>query len=141
MKTTLITLAMILVSSVISVSAQNVIYTNTSKTDVETVKECIAYNSDEDRPETKTVYTYNESGDVVSKVISKWIDGEWQTKSKSEFDYDGAKLSAITHTKWDNNTCNWAEESQYTNYFYDNNGDFLTAIDSKGDSVKLATAR
>lgn len=141
MKTTLITLAMILVSSIMSVSAQNIVYTNTSKTDAETVKECIAYNSDEACPETKTIYTYNDSGDIVSKVIYKWSNSEWQVKSKSEFSYEDSKLSVIAHTKWDNKTKNWSDESQYTNYLYDNNGDFLTSIDSKGDSVKLVTAR
>ena len=141
MKAMFLTLAMILVSSIMGVSAQNLIYTNTCKTESETVKECIAYNSDEDRPDTKTIYTYNKNGDMVSKVVSKWTEGEWLIRSKSEFSYDDAKLSVVTHTKWDNRINNWANESQYTNFLYDDNGDFLTAVDSKGNSENLVTAR
>lgn len=141
MKTTMFTLAMLLLSSLMTINAQNVIYTNTDRTDVGTVKECIAYNTHLSQPTSKTIYTYNENGDMISKVIWKWIDGEWQTKSKSEFSYEDAKLLLVTHTKWNNSTNNWAKDSQYTNFLYDNNGDFLTTIDSKGDSETLVTAR
>lgn len=70
---------------------------------------------------TKTVFTKNEKGQILSEVIYSWNNGEWIPSQKKEFIHKNGLCTTESTSIWESETNSW-QATQKIEKSYDSNG-------------------
>jgi len=144
MKTSIITSVLAIFVSVMSLSAGNPmkVYENVEMTDAGTKKEYVVYNEKISCAESKTVYIYNDNGNLDNKTSYKWDKTKgWAVVNEYNYKYNAdGRITYLTFTKWDNNK---PVQMDQLVHIYDNDGNFMAVekIDLNGEEVAYANQK
>ncbi len=72
--------------------------------------------------ESKTLYSYNDSGQYTSLLSMKKVSGEWVNTKKTDYEYEDGKIYRKTYQVWsDESWCN----TERTIWYYDEGGNVI----------------
>lgn len=75
---------------------------------------------------SKHEYTYDENGNILTKLVSKFIDNEWRYSYKYQYTYDDkGNNAAIITFHYENKEWSYYEKREFT---YDSNGNELSSV-------------
>jgi hypothetical protein len=140
MKTRILSLAVVVLLSVVSAYASN-LKTKTYSNSNDRTKEYITVDSKTSKALSKNVFNYDSDGTLKEKVLYKWDDTlGWVGAQKYSYEYNADKLATIVYTKWDKKTNAWANTSKYLIHVYDRSGELL-AIEEFAVENKLMASK
>lgn len=144
MKATIITFAVILLSSFGSVFGNNSskIYKNTvtdeqNNTEVTTVYRGV--NDTRLKPIRQYTISYDQSGNVAERKICKWDEDSRSWVNAQKYVYScntHGEIIILGYTEWDAESSQWNKDAIYTVYTYDGDQDNLVINYIKADIVQ-----
>jgi hypothetical protein len=129
----LIAIAVISVSTV-SLYAQEI----TTVKNYPQKKEYIKYNKNNRQYMSKTIYQYEQNGNVIDRVTYKWNKHYgWIATTSHKYKYNNNnQIQNIYYTKWDFSKEQWANKSENIIHLYDPNGKLMSIEQIKTDTKK-----
>lgn len=138
MKTTIITLALLL-SGYISTVAQEQNLTHSSDRNLEGKPlSIVSTNTESSKPVIKNTFTYTPNGERESKTLYVWNSkkNDWVKKSITRYYYDAKGLLTLTSfSQWNSKNNSWNKKNLGMIYTYDKDGNFLAIQHIKTEQI------
>jgi len=140
MKARILSLAVVVLLSVVSIYASNPktkVYSNINGT----TKEYTTVDAETMKALSKTTYIYDANGMLQERALYKWNDAKgWTGIQKYVYSYNDNKTATIVYTKWDKDLAAWSGTSQHLIHVYGLDGDLL-AVENIEVSEHLVAAK
>lgn len=124
-------LAAMFISANIMASNPNVkVLSNIENTSMGYTKVLTSYDEITSTPLQKVSYQYDNSDNILEKVVYKWSGKQgWVGSQKINYQYNAQNEPvSIVYTKWDNKAKSWSNKSEQMNYSYCDEGNVSVSV-------------